>query len=82
MLDLIPVTLPISPRDMQTAVQLFAQYGPSGVKARDVTHAAVMENNGITKIISTDRHFDQFPNIVRLDPPDLYAGAKAAGWQD
>jgi predicted nucleic acid-binding protein len=35
------------------------------------THAAAMINNGIKKIISTDRHFDLIPKINRIDPTEL-----------
>src|SRR2546430_11442621 len=33
---------------------------------------AVMQNNGVTEIISADRHFDQVDGIVRLDPLELF----------
>lgn len=79
LLDLIPVVLPVTARDMHTAVQLFEQFGPQGVKARDVLHAAVLQNNGIVKIISTDRHFDQLPNVVRLDPQELFTLVSGSG---
>jgi len=72
LLDLVPVVLPVTADDMQTAVQLFGQYAPQGVKARDVIHAAVMRNNGLTQIISTDRHFDRIADITRLDPQTLF----------
>lgn len=73
LLALVPVVLPVTAADMETAVALFGRYGPGGVKARDVVHAAVMQNHQITHIISTDKHFDQIEGIVRLDPQTLFA---------
>ncbi len=35
--------------------------------ARDVVHAAVMQNHGLTHIISADEHFDRIVGIRRLD---------------
>ncbi len=73
LLDLVPVVLPVTVKDMKTAVSLFAQYAPQGVKARDVLHTAVMHNHQLTHIISTDKHFDEIENITRLDPQALFA---------
>lgn len=53
-------------------VEFVAEYGPQGVAARDVIHVAVMPSQGLTQIISTDAHFDQFESIMRLDPQDLF----------
>ena len=77
LLDLVPTILAVTPADMRLAVDLFSQFGPQGVKARDVIHAAVMQNNGITEIISTDRHFDLLPNVTRIDPQDIFATANS-----
>lgn len=71
-LELVPTVLDVTVEDTKTAVQLFGQYGPQGVKARDVIHAAVMQNNALTTIISTDGHFDLLPHVTRLDPQDLF----------
>lgn len=76
LLDLIPVVLPVTSADAREAIALFAQYGPAGVRARDVIHAAVMRNNGISTIISLDVHFDQIAGIERLDPRDLALGGR------
>ena len=75
LLDLIPAVLPVTVGDMKMAVSLFAQYAPHGVKARDVLHAAVMQSQQLTHIISTDTHFDQIAGITRLDPQELFAAA-------
>ncbi len=68
LLDLVPTVLPVTTNDMKTAVSLFDQHAPQGVKARDVLHTAVMHNHQLTHIISTDKHFDQIDGITRLDP--------------
>ncbi len=70
--ELLPAVLPVTPTDAKQAVELFAVYAPNGVKARDVIHVAVMQNNGIDRIISTDKHFDLVDGLVRYDPLDLY----------
>lgn len=72
LLDLVPVVLPVTGNDMKTAVSLFAQYAPQGVKARDVLHTAVMQTHQISHIISTDKHFDQIEGMARLDPQALF----------
>jgi hypothetical protein len=72
LLDLIPVVMPVTIEDMKVALTLFAQNGSQGVAARDLLHAAVMQNHQLTHIISTDRHFDQIEGIARLDPQALF----------
>ena len=37
--------------------------------ARDAIHAATMKANGLRVIYSYDRHFDDFSDIERLEPP-------------
>ncbi len=77
LLDLIPVVYAVSPSDVRLAVDLFRQYAPQGIKARDLIHVAVMHNHGLTRIISTDRHFDRIEGIVRIDPKSLWAQAQS-----
>ncbi len=72
LLDLFSTVLPVTRDDMELALALFSEYGPQGIRARDVLHAAVMEANGIVQIISADRHYDRLPNIRRIDPQELY----------
>jgi predicted nucleic acid-binding protein len=73
LLDLVPVIFPVRPADARLSVELFGQYVRTGATARDAIHAAVMHQNGLTKIISTDDHFDQFKGLTRLDPQELFA---------
>lgn len=68
LLDLVPTVLPVTVSDMKTAVSLFARYAPRGIKARNIVHTAIMQNHGLTYIISTDKHFDQIKDVIRLDP--------------
>ena len=73
LLELVPVVLPVTVSEAETAVALFAQYAPLGVTARDVLHVAVMQSHGLTQIVSTDGHFDQIPAVERLDPREFFA---------
>lgn len=72
---LVPDVYPVTQADVQSAVALYQQYAPRGVRSRDVIHAAVMLNNGLTEIISADGHFDMMPGIRRMDPISLYRQA-------
>jgi len=79
LLTIMPRIYPINPDDIRLAVKLFEQYASKGVTARDVIHIAVMHNNGLTQIISTDTHFDYIEDIKRLDPKALFDKSKAKG---
>ena len=46
--------------------------------ARYVIHAAVMQRHGLTRIISTDQHFDHIEGLTRLDPLTLYDARDAS----
>ncbi|MCX7689122.1 MAG: hypothetical protein N2045_14280, partial [Fimbriimonadales bacterium] len=59
--------------DISRAIALFQQYAPQGVQARDAIHASVMLNNGITHIVSADRHFDLISGIQRIDAIALFS---------
>lgn len=41
---------------------------PGRLQARDRIHLAVMARLGITRIITTDRSFDEVPGVLRLAP--------------
>jgi predicted nucleic acid-binding protein len=69
---IIPATLPLTLADIRRVRQLAERY--PGLNARDLIHAAVMLENGLTRILSTDRHFDQMTEIERIDPRDFYRG--------
>jgi len=78
LMTLVPQVLPVTAADMQTAVRLFQQYAPQGVRARDTIHAAIMQNHGLTHVISSDTHFDLISGLTRLDPIVLYQSASQA----
>ena|SRR5215208_5781867 len=64
-LRIIPAPFPVTVFDLRRAMELLA--GHPDLQARDVLHVAVMENNGLTHIISADQHFDAVSSIVRVD---------------
>jgi predicted nucleic acid-binding protein len=63
---IIPTTLPVTLADIRRVRQLAERY--PALRARDLLHAAVMLENGLSHILSTDRHFDQVSEIERIDP--------------
>lgn len=71
LMEIVPLVLPVTESEAHLVVRQFEHYGPLGVPARDLIHAAVMQNHDISQIISTDSHFDQIEGITRLDPLDL-----------
>ena len=65
---------PIYEEDIQLAANLADRH--SGVSARDLVHAAVMQRLGANLIVSADTDFDRLPGLKRLDPADV------AAWND
>ncbi len=76
LLNIIPTIYSVVEADARLAVDLFKQYSAQGIKSRDLFHVAVMQNNGLATIISTDTHFDHIPGITRLDPQTLFQQAQ------
>jgi len=74
LMEIVAWILPITVQDIQLTVELARQYGGSSVKARDLIHAAVMQNHEITTIISADAHFDQIEGLRRISPQQFVAG--------
>jgi len=74
LVEIVPIIYPVTPGDMRIAIELFRQYAPRGVTARDLLHVAVMQNNGLNTIVSTDKHFDQVEGVIRFDPQTLFPG--------
>ncbi len=74
LLEIISIVYPVTPDDVRIAIELFRQYAPRGVTARDLLHVAVMQNNGLSTLVSTDKHFDQIEGLIRLDPRTLFPG--------
>jgi predicted nucleic acid-binding protein len=70
-LQVVPEALPITKDTFLLAIDLHLSY--TAIQARDALHAAVMQQHGIERIISADRHFDGLPGITRLDPSNWLA---------
>jgi predicted nucleic acid-binding protein len=68
-MTLVSWVLPVTEADANQALRLIPRY-PS-LPARDLIHVAVMLQNDIAHILSTDAHFDQVREIERLDPRDF-----------
>jgi predicted nucleic acid-binding protein len=60
--------LPVMKDDMNRTFELFDRYKEKNLPPRDLIHAAVMLNNGISTIISADKHFDVIKEINRVRP--------------
>ena len=58
-----PVVLPVTLADTDRAKQLLSDVQSIG--ARDAIHAAVMLNNGVSRIATFDRAFDTVPGMER-----------------
>jgi Predicted nucleic acid-binding protein, contains PIN domain len=72
-LDLFAPVLPITHALMRRVPDLALRY-PS-LDARDLVHVATCIHEGITKIISPDRGFDQVAEVRRIDPADFVGDA-------
>ena len=72
LLTIVPSVYSVMAEDCRSALGLLAEYGPRGMAVRDMIHVVVMNRHGLTHIVSTDAHFDQFEGIARLDPHDLW----------
>jgi predicted nucleic acid-binding protein len=64
LLGVVDEVLDVRRRDVERARELVL--GTPGLSARDALHAAVMEREGITRILSFDAGFDDLPGITRL----------------
>jgi len=61
---IVDEVLPVDKEVMERAKQIVLAH--TEASARDAVHLAVMEQNGIDRILSFDSGFDQFPGITRL----------------
>jgi hypothetical protein len=77
-LDLIPTIYPVVSDDIRHTIGLIQPYGPLGASARVLLHTAVMRQNGLTTVISTDQGYDHIEGITRLDPALLFQQRAAA----
>jgi len=60
--------LPVAEADIRLALDLLTLYRTAGLRPRDAIHAATMQNNGISRIISADKDFDRLSRLERVDP--------------
>lgn len=65
-IDICAEIFPIAERHTARALDLMERY--PRLPARDALHVASMEDRGIERILSADRHFDQLGAITRVDP--------------
>jgi predicted nucleic acid-binding protein len=66
---IIPMSLSVTMADIRRARKLGERY--RSLNARDLIHVAVMLENGIPHVLSTDTHFDQVSEVKRIDPRDF-----------
>ncbi len=64
-----PLTvLPVTKADIHLAIALFEAHHTQGLKPRDAIHAATMQNNNLSLLMSADRDFEVLDFIIRKDP--------------
>ena len=66
---LIPKVLPVTEKEIKRALELVPRYPE--LPARDLIHGAVMFEAEISRILSTDTHFDMVDALTRIDPKDF-----------
>jgi len=71
--SLVSLMFPVTIDDVDLAFELLERH--QNIQPRDAIHAAVMLNNGLTRICSTDVHFDEIKGIERINPVDLSTGS-------
>jgi hypothetical protein len=67
--DLCEEILSVTEEDLDHAHKILQAH--ASISVRDALHAATALRRGIKGILTTDRHFDDLPEITRLDPVDL-----------
>lgn len=70
-LDLCSEVFPVS--ESHTSRALAILLAKDTLSTRDAVHVAIMENHGIDRILSTDRHFDSIAGITRIPPAHFLA---------
>lgn len=70
-LSLKPKLLPVTRGDIEHSLHLYQNYLEFKISPRDTLHAVVMLNNGISGIISADKHYDTIKEVQREDPIDF-----------
>jgi len=65
----VPAILPVTQQDIKSVWDLMVRYPE--LSPRDYIHVAVMLNNGLSRILSADAHFDLVDEIERIPPEDF-----------
>lgn len=60
--------LPVMSSDIDRMLELCEKYKKKNIPPRDLIHTAVMINNGISRIITADKHFESIKEITRISP--------------
>ncbi len=60
--------LPVTEADIRLAIDLFDSHREKGLGPRDAIHAATIQNNGISRLMSADADFEPLSFITRIDP--------------
>jgi predicted nucleic acid-binding protein len=58
-----------SPDNLDHAHEILQAH--ASISVRDAVHVATALRRGIKSILSTDHHFDDLPEITRLNPVEL-----------
>ncbi len=66
-LDIVDEVYAVEKSDVLRAGEIVQN--AAGLSARDAVHVAIMERNGIRKILSFDGDFDRWPGLQRLFQP-------------
>jgi predicted nucleic acid-binding protein len=65
-LELVPDLLPVRREEVALACELVGER--KGLNVRDAIHVATMRLNGLTEIVTADRHFAAIEGVRRIDP--------------
>lgn len=65
--------LPVRSRETNLLIEFADRYKDKNLPIRDIVHLCVMVANGISNIVTPDKHYDQFAEIKRLDPLEIPA---------
>lgn len=68
---LVDEVLPVLESSTERALVLLEEH--PGLSPRDAVHVATMEERGLTRILSTDRHFDLVERVERVEPGEFLA---------
>lgn len=63
--------LSVTSTDIDRMLELSEKYKKKNIPPRDLIHAAVMINNGISHLITADRHFDLIKEVSRIAPEKI-----------